>query len=870
MAQYENLAGFYVQKQDGGLDTVVANSAPKVLIAGTASKGYSSYPYTVQKDQEAASLFGTSGSLIRGMYEVRAGKASNITLFRIGATPAELDGIGVVGLTGGLNVRTADADDSVNTRYLLFWDESEQRLVITNDDSDLVVFDCDDWAPMVPSIDRGEVFVSGTPDGSGATIGTLVIPLTLAAVGVGPYDVTYIAATDGTNPSRMKLYELLFEAYEVLENVAFDEVLPMDIYLDDSNAADMTSAQKAALAFAAGAYPVTNSFNDALLYFYTESYNGENMFWWRRNGEIEEEEFLLTFPNGYGLAAHNLGTPSEINRDADFVAVYNMAGLYYTFDAAINATAYNESATAVDFAITGAWESANLNLVIDTETATGVVHVLDADCNTTSEVVTLINLKIAAGSLTGDIEAYRVDESHIGIRRTSALAGVDLFIEADVTSTANAGLGLTAGTYGGNTSTAATGTFHTAATGSIPFGAALYDGSTAIEVAAAFAAAAVVTGVSFTDNGNGTVSVVYDVAGNPTDVVTYDNAETTVGTVEFGHVVKNVPDVFPAGYSVTSPSGVVLAEENFHEVNFAYQVANFCYVNSVNNTDCFTAISVRPPLSLALKDVSNWIGQLPVYTTATNGSQTIASASDNGTGLAGNKFMAGRADFRAAAAGGGFIATDTGFMDGAELTDLGGLVIDIGKYLNIVASWPNLSTPFSSNGLGYITSGAPLYAGMVSNLDPKSAPTNKIVPKASLPWRMNNRNIDMLVGLKYVVFREKSKGVVVADAPTAARGQSSWRRLTTVRIAKEVIDALRLAADPFIGNAGGKRERAALQTACESVLKRLQEAGYIQRYDLAITATTAQIVNGEVDLNLVLVPAFETRQVNLIVSLAAQ
>jgi hypothetical protein len=126
-----------------------------------------------------------------------------------------------------------------------------------------------------------------------------------------------------------------------------------------------------------------------------------------------------------------------------------------------------------------------------------------------------------------------------------------------------------------------------------------------------------------------------------------------------------------------------------------------------------------------------------------------------------------------------------------------------------------------------------------------------------------------MAGYRYVNFMQRSKGIVVADAPTAARPDSDYNRLTTHRIIKEVEDAIRAAADRFIGEASGTREREAMKTACEGALQRLQQGGSIQRFDISVSATPAQQVNGEATIDLEIVPAFELRRITLVISLSA-
>lgn len=611
---YEKIPGVFHEKQDGGLTILTTSNAPRVLVIGTASSGDAETPYVVGRTQEAAVEFGSGGTLTRGMYEVKTAGAENVILFRVGSTPAVLEGIGVDADSGGVTITTSSKDDSASSDYSFYWDNtsSAQRLVVMNVDSEAVIFDRD-FSEPTPTIDLGEVYVSGSPtDGEGDDIGDQYTFLTLAeAAAADPTGLTLTEGTDGTSPSRMKMYENLFMGYKLLENEKFDFVVPMDVYLDDANAADGDTYA----ASPGTEYPAMNSADDILLYFYAEEYEGDWYFWWREN------------------------------------------------------------------------------------------------------------------KTTGN------------------------------------------------------------------------------------------------------------------------------------------PDIYPTGYATTSPSGVDLATTAFNEVNFGYQLANFCYQTSRNFVECHGVIGVKPPLSTSLKDVSNWVGKLPTYTVNEAGDSIISGIGHNGSGLLGNKFMAGKYGFRASVAYGGFIATDEEFLDGTEQTDRGGELIDIGQYLSVCAAWVGLFNRFDTSGLGYITTLAPTYAGFASVRDPKSAPTNKKIGNVRLPFRLNNQKINDLTGLRYVTCQEKPKGTVVVDAPTAARPTSDYRRLTTVRIVKLIMDDIRNVCDPFVGNVGGSIQLAALDTAIRSKLRDRAKDGYLERSDFSITQTLAEKVNGDCTIELMLVTVFELRRITVVMSL---
>lgn len=336
-------------------------------------------------------------------------------------------------------------------------------------------------------------------------------------------------------------------------------------------------------------------------------------------------------------------------------------------------------------------------------------------------------------------------------------------------------------------------------------------------------------------------------------------------------------NIFPSEGSAsatTDADGNAITGSDFHEVNFAYQLANFCYTQSRDQDSKTGVVGVLPPNSFSPKDVSTWIGKLPVTTDDSNGNVVVST---NGTGLLGNKFMSGRI----AASGvpgytingvaglynGGFIATGSGYLDDAQLTDDNDSLIDIGKYISVVATLPILSNPSATRS--YAATGAPTYAGFYSALPAVSAPTNKLLRSLRLPFRVGLAKLDQLAGQRYVTFHGKRRGIVVSDAPTAARPTSDYQRLSTVRQVKAAVDAIRRAGEPFLGEGMTGALVAALDTAIDSQLKALVKGGLIRSYQHQVIATPQQRILGQATVELKLVPAFELRQITVQVALAA-
>jgi hypothetical protein len=366
----------------------------------------------------------------------------------------------------------------------------------------------------------------------------------------------------------------------------------------------------------------------------------------------------------------------------------------------------------------------------------------------------------------------------------------------------------------------------------------------------------------------------YPTAGSTDDILAKVFVEEYAGEYHFFWDLNGdgVAELYPDG--IGSASGTVKADgssltaADFHEVNFAYQLARFCHEVSTNNVECLGVVGVRPPADLSRASITSWVGKLPSYTTSNSGVQTINSILDNGTGILGNKFKAGQWGFRAGSpAYGGFILTDSEFIDGSEQTDQNGEYIDLGRYLSVVAAYLRFFNPIDTSGWGYAATAAPTYMGYVSTLDEKDSPTNQILRGAQPIFTISPRLVDRITQVGYVYVFEKPKGLVVSDAPTGARPLSDFRRLTTMRIVKRVIDVFRAQADPFIGKSSNSATKAALDTAVTRGLDRLVSGGYITRYELSVRQTALQRVIGDATAELVIVPAWELRRIRLLLSL---
>lgn len=618
---FENLPGIFDIRNDGMLAVTPVNENPVICIIGTAASGETNHLFAVGRVTDAARAYGRQGTLARGLFEVSQAGGLNIRLFRVGATSAILANVG-----GGIRIETIRRDGSAGTDYLLFWDDTADRLRVFRATDNIVIYD-NNPADTVNAVDLGEVVVTGTAAGAPGNIGTLAVPVTLAAAN-GVSGAAFTAGTDGLGLSRMRMWEELFNAYQLLENQSLDIMLPMDVYQNDANITDLTTAEIVARGLATlTTYPVTGSGRDVLCEVFIQEFEGRNHFWW------------------------------DTDRD-------------------------------------------------------GIAEIFP-----------------------------------------------------------------------------------------------------------------------------------------------------TVG----------------AASAATDAFGNALTAADFHDVSFAYQLARFCFDQSQDSQEMIGVIGTRSPASLSLQDVSTWVGRLPTTALNANGVRVVTA---NGTGLLGDKWHAGRLAVGATGLpghiidgtdgrfGGGYIATDVQFSDGAQATDRNGRLVDLGKYISVTPAYGILANPWQD--AAYVASLAPTYAGFVSSLPASSAPTNKKIGGVRLPFRLRNARLDQLAGRGYVMFQDKAKGTVCADAPTSARVESDYRRLTTVRIVKASIDAIRAVADPFLGEPITGVRLAALETAIEQALAKLVKSNFLQRFEHTVVSTPSMQVQGRATVELKLIPAFELRQITVQVSLAAE
>ncbi len=211
-----------------------------------------------------------------------------------------------------------------------------------------------------------------------------------------------------------------------------------------------------------------------------------------------------------------------------------------------------------------------------------------------------------------------------------------------------------------------------------------------------------------------------------------------------------------------------------------------------------------------------------------------------------------------------------------EILNEDGDVIDVGRYLNIVFG-PEVGLTTDKLG-NYVANGSAVYASLISTLNAEVSTTNKVLPSVyGLRYTLSQQQHNQLAGARYVTFDTKAftateangTSITVKDGITAAKPNSDYGRLSTIRIVHTVMQTVRRKADPYIGLPNGLAQRNALSAEIQDALDKLKEAGVLQRFSFTLFSSAQDKVLGNAYIALELVPQYELRNLNTSVVLRA-
>lgn len=209
---------------------------------------------------------------------------------------------------------------------------------------------------------------------------------------------------------------------------------------------------------------------------------------------------------------------------------------------------------------------------------------------------------------------------------------------------------------------------------------------------------------------------------------------------------------------------------------------------------------------------------------------------------------------------------------GTLLEDLPTLTGDTGKFVSVVLGevetagmgpWAyhrGVATEF------YRSNGALNYAGLVTNLTPPDAATNKMLNGISdIGFRLSRKQTLACIANNVVTLSVNNNVIRVDDAMTFASIGSDYTRLSTMRILAIVDDMVRRVGRKFIGKGMSQSTRDSLQTALGSGFGNLISAGILNEADFRVRFVGAEYT---AYVDVVCVPAWELRSIQFTIQVS--
>lgn len=342
-----------------------------------------------------------------------------------------------------------------------------------------------------------------------------------------------------------------------------------------------------------------------------------------------------------------------------------------------------------------------------------------------------------------------------------------------------------------------------------------------------------------------------------TGALRYLRKEEVDGEVSYEWGSEKVTYQAQAGGETNDPAlaevdsnGQPIVSKVFNEVNFAHQLGEWCHAVAEDERVVLGAIGTSSPQSASTAAISKHLGTLPKRDIHGN---IIA----DGTGLLGNRFMSGSRTQVP-----GFYKTDTGFPDGNPQSDSNGALIDLGKYISIVAS-----DVVKTSAKGF-SNGAGVYLGLLTTVTGGNSTTNASLRNSSTPYIVKKRKLDELSGAGYVTFKPSATGAKVVSGELPTGPNSDYDYVSTTIIVAEIAQEIRDVLDPFLGKGLNQVTVAAADTAVQAVFQRAVQRGAINKYSAQVIVDPVEGGRGKIRVPITIVPAFELREVSTSLKLA--
>ena len=272
-------------------------------------------------------------------------------------------------------------------------------------------------------------------------------------------------------------------------------------------------------------------------------------------------------------------------------------------------------------------------------------------------------------------------------------------------------------------------------------------------------------------------------------------------------------------------NGQPIVIKQFHEVDFTHRAGMWGFERTEDGIYPNIMVGVIGPKAYNTKYINLWVGKEPTYNL--DGKIIV-----NGTGLLGHRYMVGTTNRT-----GGYYATDNGFPDGTPITDSNGFIVDLGKYLSVIASQV-------TNSAGTIVcSASASYAGLAATITPGDSTTNQVLPGVQLLTDLKRARLKQLQASGYVVLENRVKGVTVVSGDLASRLNSDYRYLSTSIVMNYIAADIAEVCDPFIGKGIDGTSKVALHTALHTRFQQRQRQGFFIDYLMQLRQVAPNVID---------------------------
>lgn len=311
---------------------------------------------------------------------------------------------------------------------------------------------------------------------------------------------------------------------------------------------------------------------------------------------------------------------------------------------------------------------------------------------------------------------------------------------------------------------------------------------------------------------------------------------------------KGVTTTIDIAEADLTSNGQPIVVKQYHEVDFTHRAGMWGFERTEDGIYPNIMVGVIGPKAYNTKYINLWVGKEPTYNL--DGKIIV-----NGSGLLGHRYMVGTTNRT-----GGYFATDNGFPDGTPVTDSNGFIVDLGKYLSIVAS------QVTNSAGSIVCSAGASYAGLSATITPGDSTTNQVLPGVTLLTDLKRARLKQLQSAGYVVLENRAKGVTVVSGDLASRLTSDYRYLSTSIVMNYIAADIAEVCDPFIGKGIDGTSKVALHTALHTRFQQRQRQGFFIDYLMQLR----QVAPNVIDVAYTITAKDELRQVSNSIKLSRE